>query len=426
MLPSTTQQIAARLYAARSRVLIVAATAAFLGTTIGAMGQVQQPYGTDLPYVQTQNQEWMRALPDDTKITRLTIPGTHETLSFHGGNGVRTNSMWLEAQLNAGIRLIDIRGRLPASGAAIEIWHGIIYQHATFDDVLRACQSFLEANPSETIFLRLQQTEDSLPRFWERFEQYKKEYSSVFWQAPGHAYVEIPSLGEVRGKIVLFQEPRIALPVDWQWSGFDFRNSSALFETNGIHGEFAWWCETEVITHNKWNSVAGHLDAADTNGESQFYVAGLTGSLWIAPRHAAMGTSCLPFGHIIPLRLTGLNEELLNRLTNSPPAYRLGMIMLDFPGADLIDAIIGVNFLNDTDRDGVFDALDAEPENKFRCRDTDSDGCDDCASGFDDPENDGRKDTDGDGICDLGDNCTYVWNPDQDDKDWIGTARMCR
>ncbi|MCB9285384.1 MAG: T9SS type A sorting domain-containing protein [Lewinellaceae bacterium] len=62
----------------------------------------------------------------------------------------------------------------------------------------------------------------------------------------------------------------------------------------------------------------------------------------------------------------------------------------------------------DDDNDGVADNVDNAPLNKFVCRDADNDGCDDCSSGTDAPNNDGL-DTDSDGICNTGD--------DDDDND---------
>ncbi len=61
----------------------------------------------------------------------------------------------------------------------------------------------------------------------------------------------------------------------------------------------------------------------------------------------------------------------------------------------------------DDDNDGVPDAMDTMPINANQCRDTDSDGCNDCAvtganSSGGDPDDDGL-DTDGDGACDAGD-----------------------
>ena len=57
----------------------------------------------------------------------------------------------------------------------------------------------------------------------------------------------------------------------------------------------------------------------------------------------------------------------------------------------------GVN--PDRDGDGVANAGDAFPDNRFRCRDVDQDGCDDCTSGTANPSNDG-PDANQDGICD--------------------------
>ncbi len=57
----------------------------------------------------------------------------------------------------------------------------------------------------------------------------------------------------------------------------------------------------------------------------------------------------------------------------------------------------------DTDGDGVPDNEDPNPTNPYICGDSDNDGCDDCAvMGYFSPNNDGL-DTDGDGLCDLGD-----------------------
>jgi len=75
----------------------------------------------------------------------------------------------------------------------------------------------------------------------------------------------------------------------------------------------------------------------------------------------------------------------------------------------------------DGDNDGVPDLTDNVRYDPHRCEDLDGDGCDDCTIGTDgfgplpdnDPTNDG-PDADGDGICDVGDNCD-LYNPDQAD-----------
>ena len=56
----------------------------------------------------------------------------------------------------------------------------------------------------------------------------------------------------------------------------------------------------------------------------------------------------------------------------------------------------------DDDNDGVPDVQDVAPLDPSVCRDVDADTCDDCSLGTSDPANDGT-DTDGDGLCDIGD-----------------------
>ena len=86
----------------------------------------------------------------------------------------------------------------------------------------------------------------------------------------------------------------------------------------------------------------------------------------------------------------------------------------------------------DADHDGVPNGEDLNPLDPHVCRDADGDLCDDCSIGVDgdgplpdfDPANDG-PDSDGDGVCDLSDNCIDDPNPDQADGDGDGVGDAC-
>ena len=56
---------------------------------------------------------------------------------------------------------------------------------------------------------------------------------------------------------------------------------------------------------------------------------------------------------------------------------------------------------------------DGSPEDGNACHDFDGDGCDDCSSGSSDVANDG-DDSDGDGLCDVGDICDFDVENDAD------------
>ena len=78
----------------------------------------------------------------------------------------------------------------------------------------------------------------------------------------------------------------------------------------------------------------------------------------------------------------------------------------------------------DSDRDGVYDALDAFPQDASESADADGDGVGDNADVF---PNDAAEtaDADGDGVGDNGDNCSATANADQLDTDADGSGDLC-
>ena len=78
----------------------------------------------------------------------------------------------------------------------------------------------------------------------------------------------------------------------------------------------------------------------------------------------------------------------------------------------------------DSDKDGVYDALDAFPNDPSETNDSDGDGVGDNADVF---PNDGSEtaDADSDGVGDNGDNCASTANADQLDTDSDGAGDVC-
>ena len=104
--------------------------------------------------------DWLSDVPDDRKINSLSLPGTHETCAQYGGPACACQDLTLMEQLQAGVRIFDIRCR--HVNDVFMIHHGIIYQHLSFGTGVRDVMiEFLKEHPREFIYMM-----DSSDSFW--------------------------------------------------------------------------------------------------------------------------------------------------------------------------------------------------------------------------------------------------------------------
>lgn len=168
--------------------------------------------GVQLDYTDYQGQNWMQNIGDGTTLARMSMPGTHDTMTLGGssyGPSVQTQTMTLIEQLYSGIRVIDIR--LVHNNNAFDIYHGSVFLHTNFDDVLTIVSSFLAANPTETVLMRARQESSTTGdyqgsgntrSFDDTFTAYQNQYSPLLWTYTGNN----PTLGSVRGQLVVLQD----------------------------------------------------------------------------------------------------------------------------------------------------------------------------------------------------------------------------
>jgi 1-phosphatidylinositol phosphodiesterase len=125
--------------------------------------------------------DWLADFQDSVPLSKISMPGTHDTMSFYGGDAVQTQSMSLRTQLMSGIRALDIRCRHIENRFAIH--HGFVYQNANFDDVLQATQEFLSKHPTETIIMRVKEEYNptgNTRTFASTFKYYLDMYPACF------------------------------------------------------------------------------------------------------------------------------------------------------------------------------------------------------------------------------------------------------
>ncbi|GIE94774.1 phosphatidylinositol-specific phospholipase C [Paractinoplanes rishiriensis] len=298
------------------------------------------------------NPDWMRALPGATSLAALSIPGTHETLSIHGGAWTQTQEnhgdggATLTAQLTAGIRMIDVRARVN-TGNTFTIHHGATYQNANFDDVLARLAEFLSAHPGETVLLRLKQectgelgscTDASgQAPFTDIFDAYVASRPALFWTpaVTRATAAAVPTLAEVRGKVVLavLNGPRGGRFANYglsQFAGWNDGSSTYVQDEYNVPNVGA------IAT--KRDQVRRFLDATSAGDPTRIHVNFTSGaSIFAQPQQVAGGA----------LGVQGVNPFLLTYLNEGPdvhaPVTRTGVLMLDFPGGTLINRIIAVN-----------------------------------------------------------------------------------
>lgn len=175
---------------------------------------------------------WMGNLSDSKKITEITVPGTHDSCTKYVDFSFisKTQSLSIYEQLNAGVRYFDMRFRQEKnefisvhSISNCRTGPGPFADRLTSGLVINDCKKFLKENPTETILFQLKVGDG---------DEHSKDFYSVFYDKyiagdKDSWFIEnrIPSLEEVRGKIVLLRVP----PVDTE--RFDDTNSGINFST---------------------------------------------------------------------------------------------------------------------------------------------------------------------------------------------------
>ncbi|WP_370076901.1 ricin-type beta-trefoil lectin domain protein [Streptacidiphilus sp. MAP12-16] len=346
------------------RVIAAGSAAVLLAMTTSTGTASAQPTTSSDAFnsLTTENHaDWMAQVPDQTGLGALSVPGTHDTLAIHGGLAPAAyeaqedhgdGAASLDAQLNAGIRAIDIRVRVVNGGTAFAIHHTDVYQNANFDDVLTHARSFLSAHPGESILMDLHGECDadtteggsgsssighcaddpSNITAADRIRilaGYVSRYPGLFY-APtvtGSSTAGMPTVGQVRGHVVLadFTGPRGEM-----YSGYGLTQL-----TTGNSGQYVENDWTQCGLAQKWSEAQANLVAASND---------TTGSMYTTYTSA----NCSPFG-AGPADMaggyfggSGVNQRALDYL-NSGGAARTGVVLTDYPGHALIDAIISRN-----------------------------------------------------------------------------------
>lgn len=316
------------------------------------------------------NPGWMAQLEDSAVLSELSLPGTHDSLALHGGDAAQTQSMALAEQLRSGVRALDVR--CAHVNDTCRVHHGVVDQRTDLDAVLGTLAAFLAANPLEAVLVRLGGAGTSPSgnsRPWEEtWASYARRHNALRTRAQGpliwpeargrcRPCQQNPTLGEVRGRVVVLQDFGVRWPACY---GIPYPDVFSVQDQ--------WELESNWDLYNKWEAVKSKLDEAASGPLNRLYVNYLSAASGAFPyfvssgqrspsteaprlttgRMASQGDDSWPdfprvycVFDLCEIAFEGINTLTASYLRGSKK--RIGVVMADFPGPDLIESIIAQN-----------------------------------------------------------------------------------
>ena len=314
---------------------------------------VSSPSGADGIFLVTFNvveveAAWMSGLSDNLYLYDLSIPGTHDSctgtidLSTIPNKMAQCQNTSIAIQLEHGIRYFDIR-----VDENQNIKHGSIDCDVDFGDVMNDFKSYLQRYPKEVILMELSNVDDF---------DLESKLSSYLNDNIMYTGSSIPTLGQARGKVVLFSRypnatKGIKILSIWPDDGVA---ENAYNGNNYFYIEDKYYAMSEAIhdTKDKTEKVKDAITSAiDNPNDKKMYIIfnSVAGRLSAFPWDYAWGNG----DKINPIMNISLSETLKEHAEGDDVSrpLRVGVIALDFynkHGDDdsehLVERIINLNF----------------------------------------------------------------------------------
>ena len=307
---------------------------AYVTTGLIALVLFALPRSAAAQNLDTDLDSWMGFVPDAESLGKLTIPGSHDSGAMVEpiAGIAKCQSLTIREQLDIGVRYLDIR--LRQIDNALVVHHGVVYQNLNFDDVLRQVTSFLQANPSEAVAMEVSSEhtpENNTESYEQTFLRYVNNPSyAAFWWRQDH----VPTLGEVRGKIVLLRRFSGSAAGGINITGWQDNTQFTLTDARG--GRIVVQDNYKVSfgsNDTKWRQVTGLLDQAVADTGATWYL-NFTSGVW-----SFLGIPNIP----------GVSNDVNNRLVSffrANPRHFVhhGTLISDFVSKQLVQQQLRLYF----------------------------------------------------------------------------------
>ena len=209
--------------------------------------------------------DWMALLDDQRPLSLINIPGTHDsgTRFIFPSYIFQDQDTSVARQLDSGCRYLDVRVALNGAGDGLEIIHAFgacrtgaaIWSGAlTYDRVVDDALAFLDAHPGETVIfcVKPERSGDDVNTVRTLIEQKVAEAPERWFTGN-----RIPTLGEVRGRIVLCRRYEGELGLNFNWD--DQGDPTVLEQPVAVKGMDTFTLAVQDRYHysvaDKWNAV---------------------------------------------------------------------------------------------------------------------------------------------------------------------------
>ena len=320
-------------------------------------------YAYDLP---TPATDWQSMVRDETKVCKLSIPGTHDTMTGMGfyqpvlkyvfNMTAISQVSTLEEQISTGLRFFDIRPVVSTDTIAkkkiLRLTHGISELDLTFEWTIDQLQNYLKAHPTEFFIAKLQ--------FDNGFEDQKDLYSLLSDVLHKSKYQGLfienwrpdITVGEMRGKILLLSRYDLRsmnatynYPIvycDWPDEDPDIdedlnpqaQRSCAMYNMNDstikatLYKQDYYKTTTEKRMKNKQKTVIDMMHSArEVNATDE--------NIWIV-NHCSAYTEVSPRGYIT--NASNLHPLVVADLLNNEGT--VGIIPMDMACHDYVHCIV--------------------------------------------------------------------------------------
>ena len=287
-------------------------------------------------------EDWMGQLDDNTYLSQVSIPGTHDSATGEGWTGYlgemfgpsmgQTQDLSIAQQLDCGVRAFDLRPCVAENELVIN--HGILQTKATFPETLKQLCQFVAEHPTEfvVVVMRHESDGDDNSNQWNDMMNTCLNSDDIRPQLSD--YKRDITVGELRGKVLVLSRDKYATtPVGGFINGWGHQ---ADYVSGFIRGSVGAACKLYV---QDFFEVMENM-TAKLNGIEKLLNFSTKNNVYKNTQHLTVCINCTS-GYTASASTDGnkdnaaqCNRKVIDYLADETHAGPTGIVFMDFAGTD--------------------------------------------------------------------------------------------